>query len=392
MTNLTELTEPVLASEDDASQLPTPEEAAEAQRYSAATLKCTLADMALDLAVITAMAVVVGPLIDRWLAGFAWLSGEQSLVRLAALGAAITALHSLVSLPLSFYGGYVVEHRFGLSNQSRSAWLKTWLKNSGLALVMLAAIYTGLYAIIWSAGGYWWLVAAPVFYVASAVSNYLLPVLVLPLFYKSEPLNDASLDQRLSELAAGSGLTIEGVFRLELSSETKKANAMLAGMGSTRRVLLGDTLLNRFSPNEIDVVVAHELGHHVRRHLPKLMAFAAVTAMAGFFTCHVVLSNWVGTDPRAWPTESLPKVALVLTVFSMLVGPLQNLVSRKFEREADRYAIDRTGDRGAFRSAFLKLARMNKAELDPNPIEVLLLHSHPPIRERLALVGALPEM
>jgi len=367
---------------------PTAAELEEAKRYSQVTLGCTLADMALDLVVLASMAVVVGPWIDQWLAQTSALAGERSLLRLAVLGAAITGLHSLVSLPLSYYAGFTVEHRFGLSKQSRGGWFKTWLKKSALTLALLAVMYTGLFAIIWAAGQWWWLVAAVVFFVFSAVLGQLMPVLILPLFYKVDRIQDESSAERMQAMASGVGLSIEGVYRLGLSAETSKANAMLAGIGSTRRVLMGDTLLDEFSPDEVDIVFAHELGHHVHHHLPKLLVMAGAISVAGFYLCHLVLGAWTGAEAALWPTAALPKVVLALTVFSLLVGPLQNFVSRHFERQADRYAIDTTKNKSAFRSAFLKLARLNKAEIESNPIEVMLLHSHPPIGERLRLVGA----
>ncbi|MEM8864832.1 MAG: M48 family metallopeptidase, partial [Planctomycetota bacterium] len=385
----TETTPPTEATTPTVAQTPTEAEAADAKRYSRATLRCTLVDMALDIAVLVAMAIVVGPIIDRWLARFSWLGGEQSLARLAALGAVLTGLHSLVSLPLSYYAGFLVEHRFGLSTQSHRAWVANWLKKSALTLVLLTILYTGLFAIIWTAGSLWWLAAAVAFFIVSAVLGQLMPVVVLPLFYKVDPLDDDAHTQRMQSMATDAGLTIDGVYRLGMSAETTKANAMLAGIGATRRVLLGDTLLDEFTPAEIDIVFAHELGHHVHKHLPKLLAMAGATALAGFYGCHLVLVAWTGiADPAQWPVVVLPKVVLLLTLFSMLVGPIQNVLSRHFERQADRYAIDRLGDVEAFRSAFLKLARMNKADLDPDPTEVFLLHSHPPIRERLQLVGA----
>ncbi|MEM6330594.1 MAG: M48 family metallopeptidase [Planctomycetota bacterium] len=368
--------------------LPTPEQAAEARAYSRASLRWTLIDMGLDLVVLIAMVVLIGPAIDGWLSGFTPLAGERSLARLVALGALITGIHSVISLPVSFFGGHRLEHRFGLSTQSLRAWAGSWAKKSLLAVLLLSGLYAGLFVIIWNAGAYWWVAAAAAFFLVGAVLGQLAPVVILPLFYEVTPLEGDEDAERLRALAAGTGVQIEGVFRLGMSAETTKANAMLAGLGSTRRVLLGDTLLDSFTPAEIDMVFAHELGHHVHRHLAKLLALAGVTALLGFYLCHAALSVWTGVgDPGGWPVAALPKVALLLTVFSMLIGPLQNMVSRAFERQADAYALRRTGDAGAFRSAFLKLARMNKADLDPHPLEVWLLHSHPPIRERLASAG-----
>lgn len=382
------------AQQSEAQQLaapPTEAEAREAREYAQVGLRCTIADMVLDLFVLAVLAVAVGPWIDSWLKGFMQVGEDQSYARLAVFAAVVTLLHSFISLPLSYYAGHVVEHRFGLSTQTTGGWLTSWLKKTVLTLLLLVAMYTGLFAIIWSTGGWWWLAAAAAFFLMSAVLGQLVPVLVLPLFYKVEPLAGDDHTERMQGMASDAGMKIEGVYRLGMSAETTKANAMLAGLGATRRVLLGDTLLKEFSPAEIDVVFAHELGHFVRRHLPKMLALAGVTALGGFYACHLALVAWTGVeDPTLWPVASLPAVVLALTVFSMLMGPVQNLMSRQFEREADRYAIEATGDVQAFHSAFLKLARMNKAELTPGPVEVFLLHSHPPISERLALVGAPP--
>ena len=145
-----------------------------------------------------------------------------------------------------------------------------------------AALNVGLFWIIWHTGHYWWLIAAAAFFVVSVVLGQLAPVLIVPLFYKVEPLDNAELIDRMKRLADGTGLTIEGVYRLGLSADTSKANAMLAGLGRTRRVLMGDTLLDKFSPEEIEVIFAHEIGHHVHRHIPKMIATGVVFSLAGF--------------------------------------------------------------------------------------------------------------
>jgi STE24 endopeptidase len=221
------------------------------------------------------------------------------------------------------------------------------------------------------------------------VLGQLLPVLILPLFYRVERLGDSSLLDRFRGLAAGTGLAVEGVYRLGLSDETRKANAALAGLGRTRRVLLGDTLLNEFTPEEIDVVFAHELGHHVHRHLPKMIAVEIALSAAGLWLADRALHalapalgypGW--SDPAA-----LPLLLLVLTTFGLVLSPLTNALSRRFERQCDRYALDRTRDPAAYRSAFTKLGRLNKADADPHPLIVWLFHDHPTIRERIQMAG-----
>jgi STE24 endopeptidase len=364
----------------------TPEQRAEARRYNHISLACTLADMTIDLVYLGLMAFVFARPLDRWLAGFTQLAGEHSILRLVALFLIVMLLHICVSLPLSFYSHFVVEHQFGLSNQSLRRWLRNWSLSNVLTILLGVALNIGLFWIIWHTGTYWWLIAAAAFFVVSIVLGQLAPVLIVPLFYKVEPIKNDDLDERMKRLAEGTGITIEGVYRLGLSADTQKANAMLAGLGRTRRVLMGDTLLEKFSHDEIDVIFAHELGHHVHRHIPKMIATGVVVSLAGFYLIDRVLVWWAGIPTAAdAPVASLPLVMFTLTAFSLVLSPLQNAISRFYERQCDRYALTRTHNPTAYRSAFWKLARLNKADTDPHWLEVMMLHSHPPISERLAM-------
>jgi STE24 endopeptidase len=246
-----------------------------------------------------------------------------------------------------------------------------------------------LFWIVWNTGLYWWLIAAAAFFVVSVLLGQLAPVLIVPLFYKVEPIENAPLAERMDRLVEGTGLAIEGVYRLGLSADTQKANAMLAGLGRTRRVLMGDTLLDKFTPEEIEVIFAHEVGHHVHRHIPKMIATGLVLSLLGFWLLDRTLVWWATVPTAAEaPTSSLPLVMFTMTAFMLLLSPLQNAISRHYERQCDRYALKRTHNATAYRSAFQKLAQLNKADPDPNPIEVFLLHSHPPIKERLAMAEA----
>jgi STE24 endopeptidase len=369
-----------------AAEQQTPEQQAEARRYNHISLACTLADMAIDFIYLGLMAFVFARPLDAWLARFTPLAGEQSMLRLVALFCIVMLGHILVSLPLSFYSHYVVEHQFGLSNQSLARWIRNWTLSNVLTIVLGIALNVGLFWIIWHTGNYWWLIAAAAFFVVSVVLGQLAPVLIVPLFYKVEPIDDAELDARMKQLANGTGLTIQGVYRLGLSADTQKANAMLAGLGKTRRVLMGDTLLENFTPDEIDVIFAHELGHHVHKHIPKMIATGVVVSLAGFYLIDRVLVWWAGIPTAAAaPVASLPLVMFTLTAFSLLLSPLQNAISRFYERQSDRYALTRTNNPSAYRSAFWKLARLNKADTEPHRLEVIMLHSHPPISERLAM-------
>jgi STE24 endopeptidase len=247
-------------------------ELAEAKRYGRTHRNLSLADKALDLLYLGAMAFFVAVPLDHALAEVV----PSATLRLGLLYLIVIGLHECVSLPLSYYSGYVVEHRFGLSNQTFSAWLWRHVKGYTLALVFGWLLFTGLFWVIWLSGAWWWLVATVAFFLVSVVVGQLAPVLIMPLFYKVERIENPELTQRMDRLAEGTGLSIEGVYRFDMSSETSGANAMLAGLGSTRRVIMGDTLLAGFTPDEIEVIFAHEIGHHVFAHIRKLILTGAL--------------------------------------------------------------------------------------------------------------------
>ncbi len=376
---------------DGESQLSlTPEQIAEGQEYGHRTLQLALADTALDLVFLSVFAWFFAQPLDDWLRGFAWIGGDDLLPRLLRLGVFLllfTLVHVGVSIGLSYYRGYVIEHRYGLSNQTFTRWLTQYAKGIALATAANVVMIAGLYVIMWLCGDWWWVAAAGAAFAFAVLIGYIAPILILPLFVKYEPLDDDELQSELSKLAEGTGLTIEGTYRLLLSADTKKANAMLAGLGRTRRVLLGDTLLENFTTDEIKVVMAHEIGHHVFGHIYKMLLLSLPYTLIAFFICHVVLGWWLGTayDPAALPVYAVAGLMLLVFVLGTITGPLQNGLMRHFERQCDRYALQRTGLTAAYRGAFTKLARLNKADPNPPWLEVFLFDDHPPIAQRLAM-------
>ena len=374
-----------LGEGDNEAEPMTPDQLAETKRYNHEDLICDLIDKAVDIVFLAIVAFLVARPLDHWLQDRWELTNLW--VRLAAMYLLVTTLHYLISFPLSIYSGHLLEHKFGMSNQTLVQWFWRYGKGVLLTLVFGLLMTEGLYLVIWLTGSYWWLTAAGTFFLVSVVLGQFAPVLILPLFYKVERFDNAQLGERLARLAAGTGLSIEGVYRMGLSEETVKANAMLAGMGSTRRVIMGDTLLDKFTDEEIEVVFAHEIGHHVHRHIRSLLLMGAGLSICGFFVCHLSIGIWLGN--RDWPSElpvyALPMLTFVTTLFFLLLSPLQNAVSRHFERQSDFYALQRTGNSAAYRSAFAKLARINKDDPEPHPLEVFWFHSHPPISERLAM-------
>jgi STE24 endopeptidase len=363
----------------------------EVKRYQHLKLIASISSLVLTLAFLMSMALVAGPWFDHVVRN--WV--ENRWLRLTVLAGVYAAGLELLTLPLDFWSGYILEHRYHLSNQTLPRWLwrqiKGYLVGGPLGLVLLL----GLYTLLWFSGSWWWLWAAAAWLIVSLLLGQLLPVVILPLFYKVSRLDDPPLLERLRQLASGTGLNVEGIYRLHLSAETRKANAALAGLGRTRRVLLGDTLLDQFTPEEIEVVFAHEVGHHVHRHLAKMIVWSVVLAAAGFWLADLVMHT--AAAALHYPTEplpayqdpaALPLLLLVLSVFGLVLSPLQNAVSRFFERQCDRYALRRTGLAQAYRSAFIKLAQINKADPDPHPVVVWLFDDHPPIRQRLSMADS----
>jgi STE24 endopeptidase len=373
-----------MATEASALALELEPTSPDVKRYHRQKMVLGLIPFVLGFAFLVFMGVRGGLWIDEWVRR---LVGDHYWLRLIALGAIYATALELIGLPFRFVSGYVLEHRYHLSNMTFVGWLKKLGKNILIGAPLGLGVLLGVYALLRFTGDAWWIWATVASLALVLLLGRIAPVLILPLYYPVTRLENKELEERLQRLADGTGLTLEGVYRLGLSVETRKANAMLTGLGSSRRVLLGDTLLNDFTPEEIEVVFAHELGHHVHRHLPKIIAWSVVTSALGFWTIDRVLHG--ATSALGYPSfddpAALPLLMLVPMVFGLVLGPLQNAMSRWFERQSDRYALDRTHNPEAFRSCFVKLARMNKADADPHPLAVFLFEDHPPIRERLAL-------
>jgi STE24 endopeptidase len=292
---------------------------------------------------------------------------------------------AIVELPFAYYHGFLLEHRYGLSTQSGRHWLSDQAKGIGLGLVLAifgtAVVYGALRT--WPAD--WWWISAGLFAAATIGLAQLAPVVLLPMFYKFKPLDRPSLVERLVKLADGARTSVNGVFEWVLSSHTRKANAALAGLGRTRRILLSDTLLADYSEDEIEVILAHELAHHVHRDLWRGIAVQAVALVAGFFVASVLLAALAEplglrgiSDPAG-----LPALLLIGGVWTFLLLPVLNGISRAQERAADRYALKTTRNVDAFVTAMKRLSQQNLAEEYPSALVRFLFYSHPPIRERI---------
>ncbi len=308
-----------------------------------------------------------------------------------ALGAAI--LSFVTSLPLSYLSGYVIEHRYNLSNQTRLAWLIDQLKGLGVSLVLAAPLVQAVHWVIRRYPTRWWAVLSGLTIPFTIILANLAPVLLLPLFNKFEPLRDRSLAERIKRLAEEQGVHVSDVLQMDMSKQTKKANAFFTGVGNTKRIVLADTLLNEFTEDEVEVVLAHELGHQVHHDLWKLIGLQTPVTLAAFYASYRLFpaagqrfGKRFGLRGKqgAADVAAIPLLTLLGGAASLGLTPLLNAINRRWiEHRADQYALQLTGKRDAFISTMQKLGRMNLSNPNPPAIVKYLLYSHPPIKERI---------
>jgi STE24 endopeptidase len=302
----------------------------------------------------------------------------------------IALLTEGVQLPLAFYQGVTLERRYGLSTPTTARW---WLDRLKAGAVGLGLAVGGALVVWWLlrwSPDRWWLVAALCFALALVLLAQLAPVLLLPIFYRFKPLDRPALVARLVALAGRAGARVVGVFEWQLSDRTRKANAALAGIGRTRRILLSDTLLAEHSDDEIEVVLAHELAHHVHRDIWKGIALEAALLVLGFYLADWALNASIGRFGIVTKDDvaGMPLLLLAGGAVSLGLLPLANAVSRAHERRADRYALDMTRNTPAFISAMRRLAAQNLAEERPSRWVEILFHSHPSTAARIDLARA----
>lgn len=361
-----------------------PERQKQAKQYARIKRRLWLVDTSLSAAYFLAWIFFGWSISLRdWIASFA----ADDWLLIAIFIIIFGGLFSLITLPLSYYSGFVLPHRFGQSNQSLKDWIIDRLKGLAigvpLALLMLELLYLALRL----TGGLWWLWVAGGMLVFTVLLSNLAPILIMPLFNKYIPLGDEhkDLEDRLLALAKRANTKVKGVFKFDMSKRTKSANAALTGIGNTRRIVLGDTLINEFTADEIETVLAHELGHHVNHDIPLFIAFGTASTTLSLYLASVALNWAVGYFGFTGPADiaAFPALAIIFSIYGLITQPLDNAVSRWRERKADAYALHTTGKNDAFASAFTRLANQNLGEIDPEKWVVFMFYSHPPLGERI---------
>ena len=344
----------------------TPDEVDRASRYHRPLYRAVLFRLVLVLA-------VYGLFVGHGVSGFrfGW-AGDA-----ACWAAILTVIAALVTLPLDYWRSYLREHRWQLSKQSLPSWCADLLKASLISLALVSAAWTGLIATTHAFPRWWPAVAAAAAALILLVLTFLAPLLLEPLFNRFQPLADAHLADELRVLAEQAGVPIRNVLVADASRRTVKSNAYVSGLGPTRRVVVWDTLLQTADDRELKLIVAHELAHRRERHILKATALAMVGAVAAVLLLYLVLGT-----PQP---DDYPLAALVLMGLQLVVLPFGAALSRRWERTADRYSLQLTGDREAYINTHLSLARRNLSDLNPPRLAYLALFTHPTPPERLAL-------
>jgi STE24 endopeptidase len=361
----------------------------EARQYNRIRRILSVADFLLGAAFLVVLLFVSTPQEARWsevLRDWAWYAARQhyALAVIFYVGM-LLLIGKLIGLPLDFYS-FRLEHRFHLSNQKLRSWAWDEVKGFLVGLVLGGTVAEMIYWTIRTAPQRWWLLAWAIFIGLMVFFAQIAPVVLFPLFYKFQPLDNDDLRQRLVRLGEKAGTRVRGVYEWKLSEKSTKANAALTGLGRTRRIILADTLLENYSPDEIESILAHELGHHVHRHIVKAIAVQVVITFFGFWATAALL-RYVVEQRHMFETLSdfanLPLLALVSTVMSLLLMPALNAYSRHNERQADLYAFRSIPDVAPFISSMEKLAQQNLAERRPSRLVEWLFHSHPAIWRRI---------
>lgn len=360
--------------------------------YTITKARFGLLEMALDAALLLGWTLLGG--LD-WLNALLLDALGGGMVQQLSLMSAFVAIGGVLTLPLSWYATFRIEERFGFNKMTLSLWLGDLVKGSLVGALIGLPIAALVLWLMGAAGTTWWLWAWGVWMAFNLLALVLYPTLIAPLFNKFEPMSDDTLKARVNALMQRCGFAAKGLFVMDGSKRSAHANAYFTGFGAAKRVVFFDTLLKQLSPQEIDAVLAHELGHYKRRHILKRIVMMFALSLAGF-----ALLGWVSS--QAWffsglgvsPAMDAPNDALALLLFMMVVplftfflSPLMAQLSRQHEFEADAYAVEHTSGRD-LASALLKLYKDNASTLTPDPLYARFYYSHPPASERLSRLQA----
>ncbi len=313
---------------------------------------------------------------------------ENYYLQLSGYLLILSGVYYLLFLSLDFYSDIAIERRYGLSNQTVAGWLGRGAKAWSLSTLLGIGVLNLLYAVIRNLPTWWWLIAAIGWFILLVLISKITPAVIVPLFYKTYPLQDRELADRLLALAGRCGVRVKRVFEIKLSKETNKANAAVVGWGRNRRILIGDTLLTLCTNDEIEAVFAHELGHVALHHTWRLLTGAAASSVLGLCLLYLVLGPSAEALGFAGPAAitTVPLLMLWIAFFGLVSKPLQTAYSRHLEKQADLFIVDKVEKPETLASALGKLAGRNLSDPQPSRLVELLFYTHPPIAKRMAYI------
>lgn len=323
--------------------------------------------------------------ISRWFCGvLGGFTGSRFLVVLLYF-AAIFVVYSKINFPFSYLGGYRIEHKYNFSTQTIRAWFADEIKGFFVGYLLGLGVFEVVYAVTLHAPTWWWLWLSLIMLGFSVVLANLFPVLILPLFYKTTPLENDALKERIAELCQRAGIKLQGVYGINLSSKSTKANGMVVGLGNTKKILLGDTLLAGYTEGEIINVLAHEITHYREGHIWSLIAGQSLVMVGTFFVFSLIAPPVYQIFGFAAVSEiaAFPLFAAIFGVLSLVTTPLSSAISRHYERRADRGALALTEDPETFISLMAKFCNRDLTIAYPNKLVEWYKYTHPSPGQRI---------
>jgi len=320
---------------------------------------------------------------DRWISSL----GGSFVVRGMLFFLCLSLVQTVLDIPFSLYRNFCIEARYGFNTMTPRLWLSDLLKSATIGVVLLALLTSGALALVHLSPHWWWLWVWGFFAAVTLFLMYLSPYVIEPLFHKFEPIRTEGLEEQIRDLLNRAGLEVSRVLQVDASRRSRHSNAYFTGIGRVKRIVLFDTLLERLDTREILAVLAHEAGHWKLRHLLKRLIVSEAVAL---FCCYAafrlleagILPSLLGMGTVSFYAQ-LVILGFLLSLTSSLLTPLASLLSRRHEREADRYAIELSGTPGALASSLVKMSRDNLSNLHPHPLYAAVYYSHPPVVERV---------
>jgi len=295
-------------------------------------------------------------------------------------------LLNFIGLPIDYASSFNIEHAYELSKQSLSSWIKDYLKKLILGGLLSCFMLILLFVLLKNTKDDWWIYTSILYFLISIIIAKIFPVLIIPIFYKLTPIEESPLKTKLFSLGKNLGVKILNIYNIALGKKTTKANAAVCGIGSTKRILLSDTLLDNYADDEVEATLAHELSHHKHHHFWKLAIMGFILTTICFFVIHIVLKRMVysGALNNIYDIKALPAIAIIYIVYNLLTRPISNLISRNYEREADQDAFVVCANPLSFATLMDKLFKQNLSDPSPSKLVKIFFYDHPPALERIA--------